>query len=111
MKQRTKCLQFSTKVRNIIKERDGGCIFCQIGFKMPKYTLPATDIMHIVSRAQGGLGIEQNGVLGCRYHHMMMDNGNHGERDEMMNYIASYMKRKYPGWSKENLYYRKDFKE
>ena len=111
MNERTKKLQFSTKARNAIKERDGGCIFCQIGFKMPKFPLPATDIMHIVSRAQGGLGIEENGVLGCRYHHMMLDNGSGGERDEMMNYIYKYMAGKYPDWNEEKLHHTKTYKE
>ena len=36
--------------------------------------------MHIVNKSQGGLGIEQNGVLGCRYHHGLLDNGNKGLR-------------------------------
>ena len=107
MKERTKKLQFSAKARQAIADRDGWCIFCQIGYKLPKYSLPGTDIMHIVSRAQGGLGIEQNGVLGCRYHHHMLDNGSTGDRAAMMEYIEKYMKRFYPDWNREDLYYKK----
>ena len=106
---RTKACEFSKEARAEIRERDGGCIFCQIGYKMPKFTLPATDMMHIVGRAHGGLGIAKNGVLGCRYHHMMLDNGNGGERAAMMEYIENYMTRLYPGWNKDELIYRKDW--
>ena len=107
MHERTKKLQFDAKARQAIADRDGWCIFCQIGYKMPKEPCQTTDIMHIVGRAQGGLGIEQNGVLGCRHHHMMMDNGNGGDREAMQEYIEKYMKRFYPDWSREALYYRK----
>ena len=53
------------------------------------------DIMHIVNRSQGGLGIEQNGVTGCRYHHQLLDNGSKGLRPDMISYIEEYMKRLY----------------
>lgn len=109
MNERTKACKFPAKVREKIKERDGGCIFCQIQYKMPRIMLPASDIMHIVGRAQGGLGVEKNGVLGCRYHHMMLDNGSGGERPAMMQYIESYMTRLYPDWNKEDLIYRKEW--
>ena len=105
MNEITKKLRFSKKVRDEIKERDGGCIFCQIGFQMPNPALPATDIMHIVSRAQNGMGIPKNGVLGCRYHHMLLDQSE--ERKEMMEYIENYMKRLYPDWNMEELTYKK----
>ena len=109
MHKRTKACEFPRPVREAIKERDKGCIFCVIGYKMPLNHYPATDIMHIVPRSHGGLGIEQNGVLGCRYHHDMLDNGSGGERDGMMAYIDGYMKRLYPGWNKGLLIYRKDW--
>ena len=64
-------------------------------------------IMHIVPRSQGGLGVEQNGVLGCQHHHSMLDNGNDGCREEMMQYIEMYMKDKYPGWNRKALIYKK----
>lgn len=108
MHKRTKACEFSQAVRERIKERDGGCIFCQIGFQMEQYPQRPTDIMHIVNRSQGGLGIEQNGVYGCRHHHMMLDNGNKGFRPDMLGYIENYMKRLYPGWNKEDLIYRKE---
>lgn len=110
MKKRTAALQFNTATRRKIYERDKGCIFCQIGFYMNSTTdLPYRqfDIMHIVNRSQGGLGIEKNGVVGCRYHHQLLDNGAKGLRPEMLRYIESYMKRIYPDWNKDDLYYKK----
>lgn len=78
MNKRTKALQFDVKTRKRILDRDHGCIFCQIGFYMHSssdFQYKQLDIMHIVNRSQGGLGIEQNGVTGCRYHHQLLDNG------------------------------------
>ena len=65
------------------------------------------DIMHIVNKSQGGLGIMENGALGCRYHHAQLDNGNKGLRQQMQEDLESYMKSIYPGWNRESLYYNK----
>ena len=110
MQKRTKALQFDACTRQIIKERDRYCIFCRIGYHMDSTNALAyqiQQIMHIVPRSQGGLGVEQNGVLGCQHHHSMLDNGNDGCREEMMQYIEMYMKDKYPGWNRELLIYKK----
>lgn len=107
MNRRTKALQFNTKTRERIKERDGGCIFCKIGYDLPPEPMRATDIMHIVNRSQGGLGIEQNGVFGCKYHHMQLDNGNKGQRAEMLTYIKKYMQSLYSDWKPSALTYKK----
>lgn len=65
------------------------------------------DPMHIVNKSQGGLGIEQNGALGCRYHHGLLDYGNKGLRDEMVHILENYMRSLYPDWSREKLVYKK----
>lgn len=108
MSKRSTACEFDKKTREAIWERDQGCIFCQIQYRMPPEPMRATDIMHIVSRAQGGLGIETNGVVGCRWHHEMLDNGKDGQRPAMMEYIEKYMRARYPNWSRKNLYYRKE---
>lgn len=64
-------------------------------------------IMHVVPRSQLGLGVEQNGVLGCIGHHGMMDNGNGGLRGEMQAMLEAYMQDMYPGWSREAVTYSK----
>lgn len=110
--KRSRLCEFSPETKQEIRERDGGCIFCRIGWKCPPVPLP-TQIAHIVPRSQGGLGVAQNGVVLCIHHHMMMDNGNTGDREKMLKYITSwYMRKKYPNWNKEDLVYDKwkDFK-
>ena len=109
--KRSRLCDFSPETKQEIRERDGGCIFCKIGFKMPPLPMP-TQIAHIVPRSQGGLGVAQNGVVLCIHHHVMMDNGNDGERQRMIGYCEWYMKHKYPRWNKEDLVYDKwkDFK-
>jgi hypothetical protein len=54
-----------------------------------------------------GLGIEENGVCGCRYHHSLLDNGNKGLRQEMLSIMEEYLKSKYPDWDKDDLVYKK----
>lgn len=107
MSKRTKACQFDSKTRRIIIERDKGCVLCKMFYLLPKEPQSIFDIMHIVNRSQGGLGIEQNGVVGCRHHHMLLDNGNKGLRAEMLQLIEGYMKGIYPNWNKDNLVYKK----
>lgn len=110
MHKRTKLLQFDKKTALKISERDQGCIFCKAGYHMKskfQFDYQIQDIMHIVNKSQGGLGIEQNGVLGCRYHHSLHDDGNKGLRAEMDKIIEEYMSDIYPGWNKEELVYKK----
>lgn len=110
MQKRTKALQFDDKTKRRMLERDNGCIFCQMGYHMPpgqEFGLHILDPMHIVNKSQGGLGIEQNGVTGCRYHHSLLDNGNQGLRHEMLDIIEHYMKQHYEGWTREVLKYHK----
>lgn len=103
-------LQFNQKTRKRIHERDHEeCIFCAMGCHMEYISgrLPGTDIMHFIPRSQMGLGIEQNGALGCREHHELMDNGNKGLRQEMLERFEAYLRARYPGWDKDKLVYRK----
>lgn len=111
MTKRTKLLQFDKRTIIKIMERDKQCLFCRLHFHMKNkdtFTYQIRDIMHIVNKSQGGLGIEKNGVLGCRYHHGLLDNGNKGLREEMLQIIEQYMKDLYPGWNKEQLIFKKE---
>lgn len=109
-KSMTRRLEFSPQVRKNIRNRDQGCFFCRRGYHM-EWALPGdlagTEIMHIVPRSHLGLGVEENGVLGCRYHHQMMDNGNRGLRAEMIGMLKDYMQKQYPGWSEKAVTWRK----
>lgn len=103
--------EFSKKAREEIFFRDKGqCIFCQKDYHMENATWLSTDvlqIMHYVPRSKNGLGIAENGALGCQYHHEMLDNGNKGRRDEMLQIFREYLKNKYPEWYEERLIYDK----
>lgn len=103
MPKYTKYLEFSQKERTAIRERDNYmCIFCQAGYKMPSAADPEmdiTDTMHYIPRSSMGLGIRQNGAVGCRYHHHMLDNGNGGNRKEMLGMFRAYLDEFYPDFT------------
>lgn len=108
--RRTKATTFKPETRERIIERDTGCIFCRANLCMPKkkgWEETIFDIAHIVNRSQGGLGVEQNGVLACRYHHGLLDNGNKGYREEFLRFAEDYLKSIYPDWNREELVYHK----
>jgi predicted restriction endonuclease len=110
MHKRTEACRFTPAVIGKMLRRDGGCIFCQKRFFMNNpydWNYKILDAMHIVNKSQGGLGIEENGVIGCRYHHGLLDNGSKGLREEMLHIIEDYMKKLYPDWSREDLIYKK----
>lgn len=64
-------------------------------------------IMHYIPRSKNGLGIAQNGAVGCQYHHNMLDNGNKGNREEMLAIFQNYLKKHYPDWNEKKLVYSK----
>lgn len=103
--------EFSQKERDKIKERDyKGCIFCAAGWGTEGATsmaLNTLSIMHYIPRSKNGLGIAENGAVGCQYHHEMMDNGNKGNREEMMDFFREYLKSKYKDWDERKLVYSK----
>lgn len=104
--------EFSQSERKKIIERDRGqCIFCEMGYKPdPEENWLASEIksiMHYIPRSKNGLGIEQNGAIGCEYHHHMLDNGPEGNREEMMILFERYLRNYYPEWNKEKLIYSK----
>lgn len=110
MKKSTRAKEFSTKTRERIKQRDRGqCIFCQKQYHIEETTEAGyyLSIMHYIPRSKGGLGIEQNGAIGCQYHHTLMDNGNKGLRGEMMEIFKKYLQEHYVDWDEGNLIYRK----
>ena len=63
--------------------------------------------MHYIPRSDNGLGIPENGALGCQYHHTMMDNGNEGRREEMLGIFKEYLMNEYKDWNEDDLRYSK----
>lgn len=104
-------MQFDRGTAEKIAQREQyKCFFCARNYKMEDNTgmeRNIADIMHIVPKSDNGLGIEQNGVLGCRYHHHLLDNGNKGLRQEMLGMLEEYLKSIYPGWNREDMRYKK----
>jgi len=114
MNKRTKVLQFSKETVERIVERDNfSCLFCRIGYKMTRKNMSSLgfnvfDPMHFIPKGHGGLGIEENGVLGCRYHHTLLDFPRvEGQREEMLEIMEEYLKSQYKDWSRDKLVYRK----
>ena len=113
MAKYTKLLQFSKPTIERIFERDNcSCLFCKCGYYTENKNLSELefniyDPMHFIPKSKLGLGIEENGVCGCRYHHHLLDNGNKGLREEMLLIMEEYLKLCYPNWDKEKLVYKK----
>lgn len=97
MNKRTKALQIPQRVKYTVYDRDGGrCIMCGA---------PGDPVAHYISRAQGGLGIEQNIVTLCCRCHREYDQGPH--RRVIKSQLADYLRSRYPGWDETKLTYRK----
>lgn len=100
MKKRTRAVSISPRVKRQVEERDHGlCIFCG---KQGKGEA------HFISRAQGGLGIEENLLTVCRPCHDQMDNST--KRKEMLRVAEEHLKACYPYWDKSFLIYEKGIK-
>lgn len=106
-----KIFNFSKETAERIVERDGyGCIFCRMNYHTgckSQMLMEIPDIMHYINKSQGGKGIEQNGVLGCRYHHGLLDNGHLGLRPEMLGIMKEHLMQQYPDWDERKLVYKK----
>lgn len=78
------------------------CIFC--GAPTPFGDTEWSNA-HFVSRAQGGLGVEQNVLTLCPICHRKYDQTT--ARVEMRGYFRDYLKGIYPDWNEKDLYYEK----
>jgi hypothetical protein len=108
--KRTELCKFTETVILNVLQRDRGCLFCRIGYHLESALpgdLSVFDIMHVINKSQGGLGVEKNGVQGCRYHHHLLDNGNKGLREVMLELMEEHLRSLYPGWTKESVTYNK----
>ena len=97
MKRRTKALAIPASVKRRVQERDKGlCVLCG---------KPGDPVCHFISRAQGGLGIEENIWTGCCDCHRNYDQS--PNRYLIRERLAVYFRSKYPEWDKTELIYRK----
>ena len=95
--RQTRATSIKAAVKQAVMERDGGrCIICG---------RPGNPWCHYISRAQGGLGIEQNIVTLCDKCHRRFDQS--ADRAALKDALANYLRSKYPGWDETKLIYRK----
>ena len=102
MSKRSKWCEFSEDERRQIYKRDNKrCIICGSTFGL--------GVAHIfVSRAHGGKGCKENGVLLCVTCHTALDNGNNAEkRIKINNYCCNYLYKYYGEINKIELIYKK----
>ena len=100
MHKRTKALAIAPEVKRKVRERDGGCcILCG----SPK----GEPCAHYISRAQGGLGIEENVLTLCWACHMRYDQTT--EHRALQAFFRRYLQSRYPGWDESKLIYRKEY--
>lgn len=100
MNKRTRAVSIPAKVKRQVEERDHGlCIFCG---------KPGRGEAHFISRAQGGLGIEENLLTVCRSCHELLDNST--DRKEMLRIAEEHLRSYYPYWDRSLLIYEKGIK-
>lgn len=101
MRRETTYTSISPEVREAVWRRDRGrCVLCG--------STKAGPWCHYIPRSRGGLGIEENIVTLCEYHHRILDQGHGSDRCTARQDIRAYLQALYPGWSETNLIYRKD---
>ena len=101
MSKRSKACDIPMKVKKIVWERDNHCcINCGNPYAMPN--------AHYISRAHGGLGIEQNVVTLCQDCHHNFDNGkDKALKESIKSKIEAHLRAKYKDWDNYTLIYKK----
>ena len=108
MRKDTKARSIPKEVKEAVAERDSFgdwpcCINC--GQPAPPENRMAFSNAHFISRAQGGLGIEENILTLCPGCHRQYDQTT--DREALREFFREYLKSKYPNWDEEKLYYRR----
>ena len=108
MQKRTVALSIPNGVKRAVAERDSMdgwpcCIYC--GRPAPSDAMTAFSCAHYISRAQGGLGIEENILTLCPTCHHKYDATT--QREEMRGIFRGYLKEQYAGWCEEDLVFKK----
>ena len=110
MRKDTKARAFSLEVKREIAARDSidgwpCCLWC--GAAAPEET--AWSNAHFIGRAQGGLGVAENGLTLCPICHRRYDQTT--DRPQMRAYFRGYLEDKYKEmgreWDESSLVYRK----
>lgn len=97
LNKRTRALDISKAVKQRVYQRDGGlCVICR---------RPGAPNAHYVSRAQGGLGIDENILTLCSDCHRAYDQS--PMREHIKRDLTAYLRSKYKDWDNIRLTYRK----
>ena len=109
MHNRTKALAISKSVKEKVAERDSFdgwtcCVLC--GYPAPSNNRLAFSNAHYISRAHGGLGIEENILTLCPACHRRYDQST--ERAVLKLFLANYLREKYPDWEEPILVFKKE---
>ena len=105
---RTEALSIPRLVKKRVAHRDSVdgwpcCILC--GRTAPTSNPLAFSNAHYISRAQGGLGIEENILTLCWDCHRAYDGP---ERNTMRPILRRYLREYYDDWNEEDLTYQKE---
>ncbi len=108
MNKRTRALGIAKAVKMAVAKRDSinghpCCIWC--GKPAPPEWELAFSNAHYISRAQGGLGIEENILTLCPDCHRAYDQS--AKRENMREYFKDYLQARYPEWDENKLYFTK----
>lgn len=95
--KRAKACDIPQAVKDKVLERDGYCVFCGNPNASPS--------AHYISRAHGGLGIEQNILTLCQTCHDRYDKTT--DRKQMREFFKKYLQSKYVEWNEDDLVYKK----
>lgn len=95
--KRTIALSIHRNVKQAVFDRDGGCCVLCGRRGNPE--------AHYISRAHGGLGVEENVVTLCRECHRKYDQTT--EREAIGEILADYLRSHYPDWDPTKLIYKK----
>ena len=107
MSDRTKSLSIPREVKRAVAARDSVdgwpcCILC--GRPAPTDAPLAFSCAHYISRAQGGLGIEENILTLCPRCHREFDGV---KRKELRPILTRHLKENYENWNEKNLTYQR----
>jgi len=104
--KRSKATDIPMAVKEKVFARDKGrCVVCGNSYNvMPN--------AHYISRAKGGLGIEENIVTLCTEMtlnkcHRKYDFGTKEEKEKIGNIIKNHLQSKYENWDEKKLVYKK----
>ena len=108
MHTRTKSVGITIRVKEEVAERDSfdGCPCCVLcGLPAPLYNRLAFSNAHYISRAHGGLGVEENILTLCPKCHHRYDHTT--DRAILKPFFGRYLKERYPEWDESKLVYQK----